>query len=139
MGSANQEEKVFEAKDASNMVEELRASFVSGKTRSYEWRASQLRSVVEIINAHEQDIIQALRSDLSKPELEAYIQESVVVPFVSFTLPASRKAGSRRVEGRNDISGFHAHSHRVAEYSLGVASEKKTFGLKRQTIVTFQS
>ncbi|PON73202.1 Succinylglutamate-semialdehyde dehydrogenase [Parasponia andersonii] len=132
MGSANQEEKVFEAKDASNMVEELRASFVSGKTRSYEWRASQLRSVVKIINAHEQDIIQALRSDLSKPELEAYIQETLIDD-------ASRKAGSRRVEGRNDISGFHAHSHRVAEYSLGVASQKKTFGLKRQTIVTFQS
>ena len=69
------EGKVFEAKEASNMVEELRASFGSGKTRSYECRVSQLKTIMKIIDTHEQDIIQALRSDLSKPEIEAYIQE----------------------------------------------------------------
>ncbi|KAF4358591.1 hypothetical protein F8388_014362 [Cannabis sativa] len=66
---------VFEGKDALNMAEELRVSFGSGKTRSYEWRISQLKAIINIISSHEPQILKALHSDLSKPEIEAYIQE----------------------------------------------------------------
>ncbi|KAM1134612.1 hypothetical protein ACFX19_044417 [Malus domestica] len=65
----------FDSKDALTMVEELRASYNSGKTRSYEWRESQLNNLLKVAELHEQEIVDALRSDLSKPEFEAYVQE----------------------------------------------------------------
>lgn len=71
--------KVFDAKEASKMVKELRSNFDSDKTRSYEWRKSQLKSLLKLTDYHEQDILRALHSDLSKPEHEAFIQE--VTPF----------------------------------------------------------
>lgn len=64
---------------ATTVVKELRESFASGKTRSYEWRISQLRSLLRLASDHEQDIAGALRSDLSKPEFETIIYE---VPYI---------------------------------------------------------
>lgn len=66
---------VFGSKEAAAMVKELRESYGSGKTRSYEWRVSQLKNIEKMTEYHEQEIIEALRSDLSKPEFESYIQE----------------------------------------------------------------
>ncbi|PRQ26583.1 putative aldehyde dehydrogenase (NAD(+)) [Rosa chinensis] len=65
----------FGSKEAAAMVKELRESYGSGKTRSYEWRVSQLKNIEKMTEYHEQEIIEALRSDLSKPEFESYIQE----------------------------------------------------------------
>ncbi|XP_008219616.1 PREDICTED: aldehyde dehydrogenase family 3 member H1 isoform X1 [Prunus mume] len=76
MASTVEEQKVhFDSKDALTMVEELRGSYGSGKTRSYEWRESQLKNLLKVAEHHEQEIVDALRSDLSKPEFEAYVQE----------------------------------------------------------------
>ena len=71
---------LFDAEEAAATATELRASFDSGKTKSYEWRASQLKKLQSLIENHEEEIITALYSDLSKPEAEAYIQE---VSFLS--------------------------------------------------------
>ncbi|TQD75736.1 hypothetical protein C1H46_038709 [Malus baccata] len=60
---------------ASAVVKELRASFVSGKTRSYQWRVSQLNGILKLITKKEREIVDALRSDLSKPELESQVYE----------------------------------------------------------------
>ncbi|XP_009379028.2 aldehyde dehydrogenase family 3 member H1-like isoform X2 [Pyrus x bretschneideri] len=70
-----QKRMYFDSKDALAMVEELRASYNSGKTRSYEWRVSQLNNLVKVAEHHEQEIVDALHSDLSKPEFEAYVHE----------------------------------------------------------------
>lgn len=67
--------KAFGSEEASETVNELRASFGSGKTRSYEWRFSQLKKIEKFADVHEQEIIDALSSDLSKPEMESYVQE----------------------------------------------------------------
>lgn len=76
MASTVEEQTVhFDSKDALTMVEELRGSYGSGKTRSYEWRESQLKNLLKVAEHHEQEIVDALRSDLSKPEFEAYVQE----------------------------------------------------------------
>ncbi|PRQ26584.1 putative aldehyde dehydrogenase (NAD(+)) [Rosa chinensis] len=66
---------VFDSGEAAAMVEELRASYRSGKTMSYEWRVSQLQKLEKVTEFHEQEIVEALRSDLSKPEFEAFVQE----------------------------------------------------------------
>ncbi|XP_022132142.1 aldehyde dehydrogenase family 3 member H1 isoform X2 [Momordica charantia] len=70
------EEEVF---DAAVAVKELRGSFASGKTRSYEWRVSQLQSLHKLCVDHEEDICDALRSDLSKPVLESIVHEIAMV------------------------------------------------------------
>ncbi|XP_022941484.1 aldehyde dehydrogenase family 3 member H1-like isoform X1 [Cucurbita moschata] len=64
-----------EVYDASMQVKELRESFASGKTRCYKWRVSQLESLFKLSVVHEEDICDALRSDLSKPVMEAIIHE----------------------------------------------------------------
>ncbi|KAF4346828.1 hypothetical protein G4B88_016983 [Cannabis sativa] len=68
-------EEVFDSTTASFLLKELKQSFASGKTRSYEWRVSQLKSILKFVNDHEQDVVDALRSDLSKPEFEFVIYE----------------------------------------------------------------
>ncbi|KAG5525084.1 hypothetical protein RHGRI_031683 [Rhododendron griersonianum] len=80
MTSEHEEKKpAFDSKAASSLVKDLRDAFGTGKTRGYEWRASQLRSLLKMLNERENDIIEALRSDLSKPVLEAYVTEVVML------------------------------------------------------------
>ena len=45
------------------------------QTRSYEWRVAQLKNMMKIVDDHEQDILDAIRADLCKPDQEAYIAE----------------------------------------------------------------
>lgn len=69
--------QVFDGEKASLLVRELRKNFDTGKTKSYEWRISQLEAIVKMLEEKEKEIIDALHSDLSKPRLEAYITEIV--------------------------------------------------------------
>ncbi|XP_015575413.1 aldehyde dehydrogenase family 3 member H1 [Ricinus communis] len=77
-GGNNEEEKavmLFDVEEGSSMMKELRGSFGSGKTRSYEWRVTQIKSLVKLCDFHEKEIVDALRLDLSKPELESTVYE----------------------------------------------------------------
>lgn len=86
--TATEEERrvVFGSREASALAEELRASFGSGKTRSYEWRVSQLKKLERVTEYHEAEIIQALSSDLSKPEFESFVQEVPTILYSFFQL-----------------------------------------------------
>jgi hypothetical protein len=70
-----EEKPKFDVDKAALLVKELRKSFNSGKTKSYEWRMSQLKAIDKMIEEKEKDITEALSKDLSKPELEAFIAE----------------------------------------------------------------
>ncbi|KAK3022526.1 hypothetical protein RJ639_046742 [Escallonia herrerae] len=72
---AEVEKETFDVEKADLLVKELRKVYRSGKTKSYEWRVSQLKSILKMVEEKEKDIIKALQEDLSKPELEAYISE----------------------------------------------------------------
>lgn len=52
-----------------------RSYFVSGATRSREFRLAQLDKLLSSIKRLEPEILAALKSDLGKPEYEAYISE----------------------------------------------------------------
>ncbi|KAG7545125.1 Aldehyde dehydrogenase domain [Arabidopsis suecica] len=65
----------FNGKEAALLVEELRSNFNTGRTKSYEWRISQLQSIARMIDEKEKCITEALYQDLSKPELEAFLAE----------------------------------------------------------------
>lgn len=66
---------VVDAEAAARLVKGLREAYGSGKTRTYEWRVSQLKSILKMADDREKDIVNALYSDLGKPELESVVYE----------------------------------------------------------------
>jgi aldehyde dehydrogenase (NAD+) len=70
--STPNEEPVF---DAGQIVSDLRRCARSGRTRSFEWRLSQLEAVRKLVRENEDDIYSALVSDLRKSQYETYISE----------------------------------------------------------------
>ncbi|XP_038899560.1 aldehyde dehydrogenase family 3 member H1-like isoform X1 [Benincasa hispida] len=75
MSESESESEVFDAAAATELVKKLRCSFTTGRTRSYEWRVSQLENLLKLSVEHEEDICDALRSDLSKPVVESIVHE----------------------------------------------------------------
>lgn len=55
-----------------DILARLRATFRSGRTRSYEWRRSQLEGIVRFLEERESDIAEALAADLGRSEFEAW-------------------------------------------------------------------
>jgi aldehyde dehydrogenase (NAD+) len=60
------------AEGFAELVDGLRATFRSGRTRPIEWRREQLRSMLQMLVDHEDDFVAALQTDLGRPRLEAY-------------------------------------------------------------------
>ncbi|MCC6225189.1 MAG: aldehyde dehydrogenase family protein [Microthrixaceae bacterium] len=54
------------------LIAGLRQTFESGRTRPIAWRREQLAGLVQFLVAHEDELIEALRTDLGKPPFEAY-------------------------------------------------------------------
>ncbi|MQL72749.1 hypothetical protein Taro_005141 [Colocasia esculenta] len=67
--------RAFDAEGSAAVVSALRWSYGTGRTRSYEWRADQLRALLRMMEEREGDVLDALRADLGKPGLESFIQE----------------------------------------------------------------
>ncbi|KAA3484977.1 aldehyde dehydrogenase family 3 member H1-like isoform X1 [Gossypium australe] len=79
MTSEVENKPVFCTESAKELVKELRASVATGKTKSYEWRLTQLNAMVKMMEEEEPQIVAALHDDLSKPELESSIYEAALV------------------------------------------------------------
>ncbi|XP_057971599.1 aldehyde dehydrogenase family 3 member H1-like isoform X2 [Malania oleifera] len=77
VSSMEEQEKgiLFDEQQAALLVRELKESFNSGKTKSYKWRISQLKSIAKMVDEQESQILDALHQDLSKPQFEAFISE----------------------------------------------------------------
>lgn len=60
-------------------VQRLRSHFTTGKTRSLSFRKAQLQQLSANISAAKSDIYAALKADLGKCELEAYVGELALV------------------------------------------------------------
>lgn len=69
------EERIFDMEAAGLLVREVREVFNSGKTHNYDWRISQLKSILKMVEENETEIMEALDSDLSKPQLEVFMSE----------------------------------------------------------------
>ncbi|KAB1221082.1 Aldehyde dehydrogenase family 3 member H1 [Morella rubra] len=110
---------VFDAEAASRLVEELRGGFTAGKTRTYEWRMSQLKGIMKIVEDHEQEIVEALRSDLSKPELEAVIYEVSMVNSACSVAIKKLKQWMMAEKVKTSITTFPSSAEIVPE-PLGV-------------------
>ena len=86
----------FGGEEAAALVTELRETFSTGRTRSYEWRVTQLKSIVKLVEEREDEIVQALRSDLNKPEFESVLYE-VTASFNLFMVLAWTNNGEHDI------------------------------------------
>ncbi|WP_210610497.1 aldehyde dehydrogenase [Priestia flexa] len=69
------------------LVKNQRSFFYSGKTKDLAFRIETLTKLKELIQNHEQDILDALKADLNKPEAEAKRAEvGLVLGEIEFTL-----------------------------------------------------
>ena len=60
-------------------VEELRASFLSGKTRCVEYRRKQLQQLYYLIQDNETQFIDAINADLGRPAMESDFGEIISI------------------------------------------------------------
>lgn len=65
---------------------ELRQTFKSGKTRSVEWRKTQLRALLDLVRENEEKIFGALNQDLGKHPVEAYRDEVSIYIYIYLLL-----------------------------------------------------
>ena len=68
-------DKSTQAIDIPSRVRKLRATFDEGRTRTLAWRTRQLEGIARFLDEREQDILNALATDLGKPALEAFLAE----------------------------------------------------------------
>eukprot|EP00301_Raphidiophrys_heterophryoidea_P016087 c2529_g1_i1.p1 GENE.c2529_g1_i1~~c2529_g1_i1.p1 ORF type:complete len:531 (-),score=131.05 c2529_g1_i1:90-1637(-) len=59
--------------DAAKLVADVRKVFMTGKTATYEWRLQQLKQIERMTMDRCDDIMAALKKDLSRPALEALL------------------------------------------------------------------
>ncbi len=104
----------------SNRVAKLRQHFASGVTLPIEYRIGMLCKLRATVTAHEQDILQALWSDLHKSPEEAYLTEySIIVQELDLHIKRLRHwAKPQKVS--TPIHLFPSKSHIYSE-PLGVA------------------
>jgi acyl-CoA reductase-like NAD-dependent aldehyde dehydrogenase len=55
----------------SDMYPALRQAFLSGKTKKYSWRLSQLKALKKMVTEHMSDIIEAIGKDLGRGTFES--------------------------------------------------------------------
>jgi aldehyde dehydrogenase (NAD+) len=63
----------------STILAKQRDFFATGTTRDVQFRIQQLRLLSQVIKQNENQLFQALKTDLNKPEFEAYASEIVMV------------------------------------------------------------
>jgi aldehyde dehydrogenase (NAD+) len=56
-------------------IDELKRTFATGRTKTYQWRVEQLTALNQMIVENEKEIIAALHTDLGKSETEAWLTE----------------------------------------------------------------
>lgn len=59
-----------------SLVERLRRSFATGRTRDLQWRREQLDAMRRMLEQNEERIAEAMKRDLSKPKLEVLLGET---------------------------------------------------------------
>ena len=88
MSEPSQSDNVFSNPDYTDLFSDLTATFNSGKTTDLAWRREQLQAVERMMSECEQDIFDALQSDLGKSALESFTTET---SYVSGDAAYSRK------------------------------------------------
>ncbi|XP_057854494.2 aldehyde dehydrogenase family 3 member F1 isoform X1 [Cryptomeria japonica] len=65
--------------DLRKISEEMKSSFNGGKTLCMNWRRNQLEAILKLVVENEEEILDALHTDLGKSQTEAYRDEVALV------------------------------------------------------------
>ncbi|MEH2176280.1 aldehyde dehydrogenase [Nostoc sp.] len=75
-----------ELSNISNIIQTQRDFFQTGKTKDVNFRIEQLKNLKQAIIEHEQSIVEALKADLHKPEVETYLTEISVIKDIDYAI-----------------------------------------------------
>src|SRR5690349_1515750 len=92
------------AADIPSLVAGLRSVFASGRTRSVQWRRTQLEALEKLLTENEGRIAEALAADLDRSPFEAWLAD------------VAGTAGEARVAARN-VGKWIKRKHCLLEFS----------------------
>ncbi len=103
---------------ASAAVSRQRAYFESGATRSYEFRLQQLKQLKAAMLKYADDVEAALKADIGRPGLEAYVEMSTAMEELNHTIKHLKKWMQPKKVGTPLLA--HPGRSRVEYTPLGV-------------------
>ena len=77
---------MVETTSPSGTVEHLRRTFDSGRTRPLHWRRRQLRAIHEMLELRGDELVEAMRADMTRPELECRLELKVCSTEIAYAL-----------------------------------------------------
>jgi len=107
------------AKTPTEVVATARDAFRSGVTRPLEWRRQQLERLKAMLIDHEQDFLDALKTDLGKPAVEGYVTDIAFVLGEIDDMLKNLEKWNRPIKVKSPIVAQPAKSRRIPE-PLGV-------------------
>lgn len=121
MASEQQVKKstLFDSSSAETLVKDMRGTVATGKTKSYEWRVSQLKSLLKMVETSDKLICDALFSDLGKPQHEAFIHEIAMIKSSCKSAMKNLKGWMKPEKAKTNIGTFPSSAEIVSE-PLGV-------------------
>lgn len=103
------------AEQMASLVKAQQHYFNTNTTKKLEFRRRQLSKLRQLLNDHEDEIVQALHKDLHKHEFEAYATEiGIVIKDIDKALNKLEKWAAPQVV-TTPLFHFKAHSYTVAE------------------------
>jgi len=94
------------------LLEKQRDYFKSGATIPVEFRIDQLKKLYSAVKKYQNDINDALNSDLGKSHYEGFMCESgLVLTEISYLIKNTRKFAKRKTV-KTPLSQFHSHSYK---------------------------
>ncbi|MHC0064584.1 aldehyde dehydrogenase [Nostoc sp. UIC 10890] len=107
-----------ELSNVSEIIQNQREFFQTGKTKDITFRIEQLKTLKQAIIEHEQAIVEALQTDLHKPEVETYITEISVVKEIDYVIKHLQNWSKPK---KASVSwDFFSYSARIYAEPLGV-------------------
>lgn len=103
----------------STVVDTVRATFDSGRTRPLEWRRKQLEQMIAMLEENEQRFLEALHADLGKPAIEGFITDIAFVAGEIRSMVKHLRAWNRPERVGTPLVALPARSRLVPE-PLGV-------------------
>ncbi|MFK0730500.1 MAG: aldehyde dehydrogenase [Gloeotrichia echinulata GP01] len=100
------------------IIRQQRQFFQTGKTKDVAFRIAQLKIIKQAILENEQEILQALKADLNKPEFETYATEILVTKEIDYAIKHI-KTWTKPKKAEVPID-FFSYSARIYPEPLGV-------------------
>lgn len=95
-----------------NLLEKQRAYYRSGATISVKFRIEQLKKLSAAVQQHQNEINDALQSDLGKSHYEGFMCESgLVLTEISYMIKHTKKFAKRKTV-MTPLAQFHSHSYK---------------------------